>query len=331
MRLPRFRKRRPLLVDLRHRAEYVVFRLFACVLTVLTVPQTIRLAELIADVLTSRPLRKVARYRVAAENLRASFGDHLTDQQVDRTIRAMWIHLVRVFVEVVQLPRKMTLTNCREVIVFRNRAPVLKALCSGRPVFILGGHFGNWEVSTATFGMFGFPLGIVARRLDNPYLHKWFFEARQQTGHQLYDKHGGANEMIELLEAGGNLGLLCDQDAGYRGLFVNFFGRPASTFKSIALMALQYRALLVVGYGIRLPDDPDARWVRYEIGCEEVIDTLEFDHSRDALKTITQRYTAALERAIRRAPEQYFWVHRRWKSQPGDTADSRRERKREAA
>lgn len=331
MRLPRFRKRRPLLADLRHRAEYVAFRLFACVLTVLTVQQTIRLANLVADVLTSRPVRNAARYRVAADNLRASFGDDLSDEQVDRTVHAMWVHLVRVFVEVVQLPRKMTLTNCREVIVFRNRAPVLKALCSGRPVFILGGHFGNWEVSTATFGMFGFPLGIVARRLDNPYLHKWFFEARQQTGHQLYDKHGGSSEMIELLEAGGNLGLLCDQDAGYRGLFVDFFGRPASTFKSIALMALQYRALLVVGYGIRLPDDPDARWVRYEIGCEEVIDTLEFDHSRDALKVITQRYTSALERAIHRAPEQYFWVHRRWKSRPGDTADSRRERKREAA
>lgn len=327
MRLPRLPKRRPLLSDLRHRAEYVAFRLFACILSVLTVRQTIRFAEVIADVLTSRPLRKPARYCVAAENLRASFGNDLTDEQIDCTIRGMWIHLVRVFVEIVQLPRKMTLTNCREVIVFRNRAPVLKALCSGRPVFILGGHFGNWEVSTATFGMFGFPLGIVARKLDNPYLHKWFFESRQLTGHQMYDKRGGSNEMIELLEAGGNLGLLCDQDAGYRGLFVDFFGRPASTFKSIALMALQYRALIIVGYGLRLPDDPDARWVRYEIGCEEVIDTLEFDHSRDALKTITQRYTTALERAIRRAPEQYFWVHKRWKTRPGDTHESRKQRR----
>jgi Kdo2-lipid IVA lauroyltransferase/acyltransferase len=301
--------------------------MLACLLSVLTVQQTVRFAELIAATLTARPLRKAASYHVAAENLRASFGEDLTDQQIDRTIRGMWIHLVRVVVEIVQLPRKMTLTNCREVIVFRNRAPVLKALCSGRPVFVLGGHFGNWEVSTATFGMFGFPLGIVARRLDNPYLHRWFFEARQQTGHQLYDKRGGASEMVELLEAGGNLGLLCDQDAGHKGLFVDFFGRPASTFKSIALMALQYRAILIVGYGIRLPDDPDARWVRYEIGCEEVIDTLEFDHSRDALKIITQRYTTALEHAIRRAPEQYFWVHRRWKSEPGQ----RRKRAKKAA
>jgi KDO2-lipid IV(A) lauroyltransferase len=329
MRLPRLRKRRPLLIDLRHRAEYVAFRLFASVISVLTVQQTIRIADLLAALLTFRPLRRASRYHVAAENLRASLGDDLTDEQIERTIRAMWVHLVRIAVEVVQLPRKMTLTNCREVIVFRNRAPVLKALCSGRPVFILGGHFGNWEVSTATFGMFGFPLGIVARRLDNPYLHKWFFEARGRPATSSTIRRAERN--LELLEAGGNLGLLCDQDAGYKGLFVDFFGRPASTFKSIALMALQYRAILVVGYGIRLPDDPDARWVRYEIGCEEIIDTLDFDHSRESIKTITQRYTSALERAIRRSPEQYFWVHRRWKSQPGDTAESRRERKREAA
>lgn len=331
MRLPRRRKRRPLLLELRHRAEYAAFRLLTAVLSVLTVGQTVRLAELIAALLTSRPLRKPARYHVAAENIRAALGAELTDAEVDALIRRMWAHLVRVVVEVVQLPRKLTLTNCREVIVFRNRAPVLRALCSGRPVFVLGGHFGNWEFSTATFGLFGFPLGIVARRLDNPYLHQWFYEARQQTGHRMFDKRGGTADMIELLEAGGNLGLLCDQDAGYRGLFVDFFGRPASTFKSIALMALQYRAILVVGYGRRLPDHPDARWVRYEVGCEEVIDTRDLDPSRDALRTLTQRYTLALERAIRRAPEQYFWVHRRWKSRPGDTAETRRERKRKAA
>ena len=230
-----------------------------------------------------------------------------------------------------QLPRKMTLTNCREVIVFRNRQVVLQALCSGRPVFILGGHFGNWEVSTATFGLFGFPMGIVARKLDNPYLHKWFFESRQQTGHKLYLKRGGWAGMNQVLDAGGNLGFLCDQDAGKRGTFVRFFGQEASTFKSIALMAIEYKALLVVGYGIRLPDDPEARWVRYEIGCEEVIDPLMFDYNRETVAEITQRFTSALERAIRRAPEQYFWIHRRWKTRKADVAGLRRRKKQKKA
>jgi KDO2-lipid IV(A) lauroyltransferase len=321
------------LTPLRHRAEYFAFRGITCLLAILSVPQTVRCAERIAWLLTLRPLRKLSRYHVAAENIRQAFGPDLTDDQVHDLIRRMWIHLFRLVAEVVQLPRKMTLTNCREVIVFRNRKPVLKALCSGRPVFILGGHFGNWEVSTATFGMFGFPMGIVARKLDNPLIHKWFFESRAESGHQVLLKRGGWDGIVELLQAGGNLGLLCDQDAGPRGVFVDFFGRPASTFKSIALMALEYKALIVVGYGLRLPDNFEhARWVRYEIGCEEVIDPLEVPYTRETVRDITQRYTAALERAIRRAPEQYFWLHRRWKTQV-DAATGRavKEGKRRAA
>src|SRR4029079_4121584 len=93
-------------------------------------------------------------------------------------------------------------------------------------------------------------------------------------------------------------------------------GKDASTFKSIALLALQHRAYICVGYARRLPDDwQNSRWVRYELGSEEIIDPLEID-SADPVRTLTERYTLALERAIRRSPEQYFWVHRRWKSVP---------------
>ena len=122
--------------------------------------------------------------------------------------------------------------------------------------------------------------------------------------------------MLGFLEARGQLAMLCDQDAGGSGLFVDFFGKPASTFKSIALLALEYRAVICVSYARRLPDNFAAnRWVKYELGTEEIIDTAEFD-GPNAVRELTEQYTAALERAIRRAPEQYFWVHRRWKSQP---------------
>ena len=122
--------------------------------------------------------------------------------------------------------------------------------------------------------------------------------------------------MLALLKRGGNLGMLCDQDAGPRGLFVDFFGRPASTFKSIALLALEYDALITVSYSIRRPDNFDETpWVKYEFGCEALIDPRTITSS-DPVGEITRLYTAALEQAIRRAPEQYFWVHRRWKSEP---------------
>ena len=123
--------------------------------------------------------------------------------------------------------------------------------------------------------------------------------------------------MLDLLKAGGSLALLCDQDAGVRGVFCDFFGRPASTFKSLALLALEHDALIVCGYGRRLPDDfSESRWTRFEIGCEDVIDPRELTSS-DPVGEITRRYTAALEKSVRRAPEQYFWVHRRWKTAVG--------------
>jgi KDO2-lipid IV(A) lauroyltransferase len=163
-------------------------------------------------------------------------------------------------------------------------------------------------------------MGVVARDLDNPYLHRWFVKFRQQTGHRLISKKGGGADMLATLERRGHLALMGDQDAGSTGLFVDFFGKPASTFKSIALVALEYRAYLTVGYAIRLPDDFEkSRWVRYEIGNADIIDCEQYT-GPNAVREITQRFTTALEKAVARAPEQYFWLHRRWKSVPRERA-----------
>jgi KDO2-lipid IV(A) lauroyltransferase len=96
-------------------------------------------------------------------------------------------------------------------------------------------------------------------------------------------------------------------------------------------MAIEYRAILIVGYGLRLPDDfLRSRWARFEIGCEEVIDTAEYS-GVDGMVEVTRRYTAALERAVRRAPDQYFWVHRRWKTLPRGQGAADVERPEDAA
>ncbi|MCA9040366.1 MAG: lysophospholipid acyltransferase family protein, partial [Planctomycetaceae bacterium] len=185
-----------------------------------------------------------------------------------------------------------------------------------RPLILLSGHFGNWEIANTTFGLFGYPAGVVARDLDNPYIHRWFEKFREFTGHQLISKKGGGTDMTDLMEQGGTVALLGDQDAGKRGLFVPFFGKEASTFKSIALLSIQMDAPILVGYTSRLPDNfMDRRWTGFEMGCADIIDPRRYTDA-DAIRRITEDYTLALERAIRRAPEQYFWVHRRWKSEP---------------
>lgn len=300
----------------RYLAEYFAFRAVVGLIDVLPTRASIRLAKTLAFVVHRLLPRKLTRYRVARENIRSAFGDRYDEQRIDEIIYGMWTHLFRVVIEVVQLPRKLRLYNCADIIDFRNRDATVRAMCTGRPVMVLSGHYGNWEMAISTFGMFGFPMGVVARDLDNPYLHDWFLRFRQGTGHRLISKKGGGGEMVDFLEHRGCLGLLADQDAGSKGMFVPFFGKPASTFKSIALLALQYRAIICVGYARRLEDDfVNNRWVRYELGSEEIIDPLEAT-SDDPIREITEQYTAALERAVRRSPEQYFWVHRRWKSEP---------------
>lgn len=307
-------------------AEYVAFRVVVCLVDMLPRRASIRLAEVLAFVVHRLLPRKLTRYAVARDNIRTAFGDKYTDTEVDDIIRRMWIHLFRVVAEIVQVRRKLRLYNCGDIVQFKGRDESVRLFCSGRPVIVVSGHFGNWEVAIGTFGMFGFPMGVVARDLDNPHLHRWFEKFRQQTGHRLISKKGGGSDMLALLDRRGHLALLGDQDAGSSGLFVDFFGKPASTFKSIALVALAYRAYLVVGYAIRLPDDFEKnRWSKYEIGNADIIDTDEY-RGPDALREVTQRFTTSLEQAIATAPEQYFWVHRRWKSIP----QQRRKRRRAA-
>jgi KDO2-lipid IV(A) lauroyltransferase len=168
---------------------------------------------------------------------------------------------------------------------------------------------------------------VIARDLENPLLQRWFLDFRQATGHSLISKKGCFDDIMTTLAQGGRIALLADQDAGRGGVFVDFFGRPASTPKTIALMALQYDALILVGYARRQAEP--APWVRFELGCEEIIDPREIQ-SADPIREITQRYTSALERLVRQAPDQYFWVHKRWRSQPGQRKQRRLERKKAA-
>ena len=219
----------------RHLAEYLAFRVGVCFVQALSPRMCARMAEQFAAVIHYRLPRRLTRYAIARDNIVAAFGDKFTTEQVDRIIYQMWVHLFRLVAEIILLPRKLRLDNVVDAVVFRNKPDVVRALCSNRPVILLSGHFGNWELAVSIFGLFGFRMGLVARELDNPYLNRWFYQSRKFTGHKPISKNGGGGEMVALLERGGSLAMLGDQDAGKSGLFVNFFGRPASSFKSIAL------------------------------------------------------------------------------------------------
>ncbi|MEI6538315.1 MAG: lipid A biosynthesis acyltransferase [Planctomycetota bacterium] len=316
------------LLKIRQLFEYTAFQILLFVVKCLPVRASVMLAKSLAWIMVRVLPHKLSRSDVAQENLRLAFGESMSDAEANRIIQGMWLHLFRMVCEIIQLPRRFRLANCADVLNFEGRNACVRALCSDRPVLFLGGHFGNWEISVNTFGHFGFPMGVVARHLDNPFLHAWFKRVRESTGNSMILKQGAGDELSNIMEQRGMASLLCDQDAGRSGVFVDFFNRPASTFKSIALLALQYNALIVVGGAFRLPEDlqKDCRWIRFNLTTQDIIDAADFQGS-NGINELTQRFTSSLEALIRKAPEQYFWVHRRWKTPP----DARRKRRAAAA
>jgi len=174
---------------------------------------------------------------------------------------------------------------------------------------VVTGHFGNWEMAGYCLGLLGFPTHAIARPLDNPFLDDFVRRFREATGQKILAKHGDFARIQGVLDKGGVLATLGDQDAGQRGLFVEFFGRPASTHKAVALLALEHQVPMMVTGTARKEGV-------YHVVVADVIFPEEYEGRPNAVKGLTQRFSTALEGLVRRHPEQYFWLHRRWKHQP---------------
>lgn len=287
---------------------YLFARLLVCVLQALSIEQSYAFARVLAALL----YRLDKRHReVGMENLRVAFGDRYTEAQRDAIVRGVYLHFCAMLMEIMHIPRKLHPETWRDRITLVGHEAVVDRLLAGGPMILLTGHFGNWEMAGYLFGVFGFPPHSVARTLDNPYLDRYLREFRERTGQKMIPKHGGYDEMLATLRSGRVLSFLADQDAGQNGLYVDFFGRPASTHKAIALLAIEHKAPVVVGYARRTGPG-----FRYEVGCPEIIDPAELEGTADDVRELTQRFTKAIEDVIRRDPDQYLWLHRRWKHQP---------------
>lgn len=303
--MPRNKVRRPWLDYL----TYLTIRSIVNLAQLMTIRQSYALAGLLSWFL----FRADTRHRlVGVENLERAFGDRYTPEEREKIVREVYRHFACMLMEILHTAKRMDLANYRDHIELVGHEPILdQMLTGGRPMIFLSGHYGNWELAGYVFGLFGFPTVSIARTLDNPYLDRYLRSFRERTGQLLVPKSGGFDQMEDTLRSGKVLSFLADQDAGQRGLYVDFFGRPASTHKAIALLAIEHQAPVVVGVARRIGPG-----FRYEIRCEDIIDPVHLAGEPDAVRQLTQRFTSALERLIRQDPTQYLWLHRRWKHQP---------------
>jgi KDO2-lipid IV(A) lauroyltransferase len=181
----------------------------------------------------------------------------------------------------------------------------------GRGVLLVTGHYGNWEIAAAAVAARGVPIAAIVRRQGNRLVDARLQELRRALGVETIYQGDAPSRVPRILRANGIVGIVADQDARRSGIFVPFFGRPASTHRGPALFAMRLGAPVLACIARRLPGDD----VRYEVIGEkvDVVRTDDLDHD---VRTLTAELAARLEKQVRQMPEQYFWFHRRWKTQP---------------
>ena len=286
---------------------YLVVRILICAVQTLSIEACERASAGLAF-LFNRVIR--VRRGVIDENLRHAYPN-LSAAARRAISHQMWHSLFLMVAEIAHARRKIHPQSWRKHIHFVRDAELVRLLLDDRATVIVSGHFGNFELGGYILGLFGFPTCSIARPLDNRYLDRYLSAFRGATGQSMLPKQGSAGAVALLMEQGGVLTVLGDQAAGHKGCWVEFFGRPASAHKAIALLALSHRCPLVVSYSRRL-----GRPLFYELGVQALADPAESDYNLTTVPELTQWYSDQLEAIVRVAPEQYWWLHRRWKGRP---------------
>ncbi|MCG6916407.1 MAG: lysophospholipid acyltransferase family protein [Deltaproteobacteria bacterium] len=285
-----------------------------------------QMAEVFMDMAANLPLRfswKLADFlgrvwfhldrkhrQIALSNLKIARGEELSENERKVIARRNFIHLAQVVLELPYL-RKLNPDDLDGYVAFHGVEHFEMALKKGRGVLLLASHFGNWELMALAFSLHYRPVHLVVRPLDSPFLDTLITKIRTRGGNQLIPKKGSVQKMLRLLKAGDAVALLLDQNpAWYEGVFVPFFNEIACTNKTLGTIALRTGAPVVPVFNVRQPDGT------YGVFFEpEIVLSISGDTTRDVEEN-TAKFNKIIETYIRRYPEQWFWVHQRWKTRP---------------
>jgi KDO2-lipid IV(A) lauroyltransferase len=293
----------------RTRAEYLALRVVMGLLGALPLSLALRLGELgalLAYVLD------VSHRRVGMANLGVAFPERPLRER-RRILRRSFLNLGYMAAELAHLPG-LSDQQLREMVRFEDEAWWQQAVGWERStgVLALSGHFGNWELLVFAHGKRGYPVHMVHRAIANPLVDRWLSELRRRAGTRMIRKSAGAGGVLQALHERGLLVLPIDQNSTRGlGVFVDFFGLPASTNSGMARIALRTDAPIVPAFIVR-----EGRSARHRV---HVLPILQVERTGDPTEDVrrnTQRFTAVFEEMVRRHPEQWLWMHKRWKTRP---------------
>lgn len=307
-------KLRSAILDSLQTSKYLAARVGVAVASVPSLRVSRNTAQSLAGVYARLQPRHMERAR---RNVAAAFPEYSPEQVDDVALRSIK-HFFMFGAEFAYVQRMLTEDGWARHITPGPLGPGLRSLIKSGPAVLITGHVGNWEILGYTIALLGFPMHAVYRPLDVPALDRWVRGTRSRRGLELVDKFGVVRRLPVLAAAGAPLGLVADQNGGDRGVFVPYFNRLTSTYKSIGLLAMQIGARVVCGFARRRPisetRDPDL--LGYSLEVTDDFGPEDWATHPDPLFYLTARYRRAIEKMIRLAPEQYLWMHRIWRSRP---------------
>lgn len=248
--------------------------------------------------------------KTARRNLEIAFPE-MPESEREKIIRGTFESLGR-HLGFVSHFRKFQHEDIRHLVELKGRENFDRARKTGKGILFFTGHFGSWEVFNLLPPAFGFGMNILVRRIDNPLIESFVEDFRTRFGSVTLDKTKSARTMFRVLENGELLGILADLNVQEReGIFVDFFGVPASTTTSIAKLAVKTGAIVLPAFAVW--DDSKSKYV---VHLEPPVEYRKDDNSDENISELTQKITNVVERYVRKYPEQWLWIHKRWNTRP---------------
>jgi len=248
--------------------------------------------------------------RVGMHNLALAFPEKSRRERA-RILRGEFTSLGRQLGEVCLFP-KYTAENVEQVVIYDGFENFERALARGKGVLFLTGHLGGWEVSSFAHSLHGYPLHIVMRSLDNVYLDRLMRHYRTMHGNSTVDKDDFVRGLLSAMKKGETVGILMDTNmTPPQGVFVDFFGIPACTASGLARIALRTDAAVVPGFTIW-----DSTLRKYRLRFDPALQLIRSGNDDADAIANTALFTKVIEDYARRYPDQWLWVHRRWKTRP---------------
>jgi len=254
------------------------------------------------------------RRRRAVENLLHSYPD-MSRRTAEKIARDVFIHFGRAMAETAVAHRFMRPSNYRRHVVIQNEETFKRLIAEDRGAIIVGAHLGAWELFGMVLSHLGAPPHVAYRRMNNPFMDRFLRKRRARFGQTMIERTGALRPLLRILRKRGYTVFLVDQHLRRNWLWVPFFGRPASTTPGPAMLALATGAPLICMCNVRLPGV-----YRFELAFSDPIRPVSTGDRRADVQRITEEISRTLEEFVRKTPNQWLWMHKRWRKPPPEAA-----------